>query len=360
MAHSAVKPIWKFSWKPEGYGVTDVILDTSKKTLNSLISFKGSYFRGKEFAANIKSTGNSLTIGYEDRQLTGTEDIILRMVEPKLSQLGNSGVYRMIELASKRTLNTELLLKMNFIADAMNPEDFNQELHQEADVVHKSLTASSITTESLSTSTLHISEGLSGNWGELSEKGITSKGDTLKVGEDVFSKGSITTKESLYFECNSLEQKGKLRYNKDNLLWEIWNPRAKKMVPIITSHVTADKIPIGGIPIIDPNDATSLSFADWFKVDFEKKGLTTKSMEAGPLSSTGKEVTLKEGTTFSIGEHTFKEQNGLLTIDNFVQIDRAKQRLMVGGIIIDKGFMDSIKALQDKVEALEMKTKGKE
>jgi len=357
MAHSAVKPIWKFSWKPEGYGIQDVILNTSKKTLNTLVSFKGSYFRGKEFAANLKESGNSLTIGYEDRTLLGTEDIILRMLEPKLSQLGNSGVYRMIELATKRTLNTEILLKINFIADAMNPEDFNQDPHLEAHVVHKSLTATSVVTGTLSTGTLNISKGLSGNWGELSEKGITSKGSTLKIGEDTFSEGSLTTKKSLYFECNSLEKKGKLRYNKDNLLWEIWNPRSKKMVPIITSHVTADKIPLGGIPVIDPNDATSLSFVDWFNVDLEKKSLSVKNIEAGPLKASGKEVVIAGGTTLILGEHTFKDFEGTLTIDNILQIDKKKERLSIGGVVFDRDLVIFIRDLQTRLAALELKTK---
>ena len=52
MAHSSIKPIWKFSWKPEGYGVEDIILDTSSKPLGSIINLEHTFFRGKEFAAS--------------------------------------------------------------------------------------------------------------------------------------------------------------------------------------------------------------------------------------------------------------------------------------------------------------------
>ena len=181
MAHSSIKPIWKYSWKPEGYGIETFEIDTSASALGSLIKLEHSFFRGKEFTASVGNV--ALTVGWENQNLTGKEDIILRLYDAKLSQLGDSAIFRAFEIVSNRAKVADLTIKVNFIADAIDPAEFGQNLNQESDVIHNTLEA----TESIATPHILVDLAdiklLQGDWGKLSAEEVNLIAPSFKLND---------------------------------------------------------------------------------------------------------------------------------------------------------------------------------
>jgi len=353
MAHSSLKPIWKYSWNPEGYGIVSLVINTKKKTRGSLIPLNHTFFRGKDFAAELES-GSSLNIGYENKPLEGNEDIILRLFDPKLSQLSNTGIYRVLELVSARVLNTTLKIKVNFIADALDPEDLGQVLNQEADVVHKSLTVEDITSENALFRNLKVNSDLSGKWGSFSEEGLKIKGDSLITSSASLEKGVFKTSDPLKIETGSGKEKGRIQYNSESYLWEVWNPRAKKLVPFVVSSLPSNDIPIGGIPFIEGKDLAALSYGDWLKADYVNRTLKVDKIETKDIKITDKTIEIgKTDKVVYIGGHKFQDIEGILNIDDVLFINNAKQEVSINGVVIDKELFKIIKELKLRLEKLE-------
>ena len=356
MPSSAVKPVWKYSWKPEGYGIQEVKVSTQKLKKGSLLFLDHTYFRGKEFAATLEEGNTLLTVGYEDKSTDGNIDIMLRLYDAPLSRLGNSGVYRAIELLSSRVLNTTLVFKVNFIADAINPEDFGQALHKEAEVEHKSLKTSSLETGSAKIESLEVGSDLGGKWGKLSVKGVEFTSEGLKTPSFSLKEAIIQSDNPLVIQCGS--SKGKIQYDDKTFIWEVWNPRAKKMVPFIISSTPADKIKPGSIPYVSGKDPVAQSYHDWFKLDEETKTLHVPHIDFEDVKIEEDSIKISGKKVIYFGKHKLQDMDGVLSIDDVLQINPKTQSISIDGILFDKELFKNIKSLQKEVEELKKMIKG--
>ena len=341
MAHSSIKPIWKYSWKPEGYGEEKIEVDTSAALIGSFIKLPHTFFRGAEFSASLES-GAELTIGYENSTLTGKEDLILRSQDVKLSQLGSSNVYRAIEVASKRAKAKKLILKINFIADAFDPADFGQSLNEEADVKHKSLEASEIRTETLVVSRA-VLDTISGTWGELTPELVRFASSLIVSNGFQYKDGIVTIDKALELSC---AEAGKLRYNPEVYLWEVWNARTKKFVPITFSHESIGDIPANAIPYVSADDKAAQSYNPSFFLD--KNTLHIPSLETEAFHASQKKIDMLTSEITWQG-HTLRIlSDGILDIDNLLQIDKERGIVRIGNVTFDKALLATLRKLEKK------------
>ncbi len=342
MAHSSIKPIWKYTWKPEGYGVETLELDTSASLIGAPLKLEHAYFRGREFAAS--ADGAELSVGYEDKPLTGKEDLILQAYDVRLSQLGDSGIYRVATIASKRAKSKKLIVKVNYIADAIDPEELGQVLNATADVVHNSLTVKKLASDEAAIKTLTASQSLEGDWGSMTVDTCRFTAQGLRI-EGVVELTPDTIDFDKKIPDISVGQKPFLKYDSELHVWETWSPRAEKFLPLMTSRTPIEELIPGSIPMIDSEDLTSLSYTDWFKLDLNKKSLKVPNLETESVSTEEGSIVLKGDSILWQGHSIRVLDDGTLDIDNLLQVNRAQGTVRVGGVIFDKKLLAALKKI---------------
>lgn len=339
--HSSIKPVWKYSWRPEGYGLETIEMDTSSSPIGTLITFDHTFFRGLEFSAQLAS-GTSLTIGYENAALTGKEDLILRAYDAKLSQLCNSGIYRAVEIGSSRARAKKLLIKINFIADAIDPADFGQSLNPQADVIHKSLTAEKITSNEAVIENVIAEKSTTGTWGAITPDKVTLTADSIEAAGIQFTRGTCTLKDPLILETS----KGKLRYNPEILLWEVWNSRSNRYVPITISHEAVEDIPEGGIAVVSGDDKAAQCYQEGFFLKNSELNVPSIKTDAGTF--TKDRIDLQTSEILWNG-HTLRTlSDGTLDIDNLLQVNNTTGTVRIGNVTFNKALLSVLQKLVKK------------
>lgn len=298
-----IKQVWKYSWNPNGYGQESIIVDTSNNKVGDFIKLPRSFFKGSPISALALEAGN-LNIS----SINGSADLLLVNADPMLSSLSPIPIYKNLKINSRRALSTSITLSIVFIADVLEPDLFNQNLNQEADVQHKSITIESATIESatikkIETESISIADILS-----FSKDGISINLSDFKI------KDVTISQDSIHFETEtaSISIPGNyIKYNPEVSTWVTLNKGTEEEVPFVRFY--KKEVPISSIPISNPADLTTLDFVDWLKVDGDTKSIVVDGIKTKKITIDNVDLQVVDGV-IQLGTLRIDSKTGIVSI----------------------------------------------
>lgn len=346
------KANWKYVWNSAGYGPETFEVSTAGKSVGDYFFTPHTYFKGSSVrAARINTEGQKTTLIVGKPEQKPDADIWLENPDQALSELVGSPVYRKLTIKTARALGPKIQITCEFLGDALDPALFNQALHQDADVEHKSLIACTVASE-LGDFKKVEAEELKGFWGEITQELATLKSETLDIGSQIMiSPDKIETQsEALELRTST----GFLKFEPKTKRWHAFNARSKEEVPLVTFFKNLSPDPFYGLPVILASDPGALTFVSWLTIDPSQQKLIATNMEVEKLAIQDF-IELPDNARFKIGDFTIEAKEGSLHIGGSITIN--KDSVKIGALRIDQEFMRTWIDLRADVEKLKEKVK---
>lgn len=300
-----IENIWKLDWSPTGIEET-FSLDTSRKVVGEIVPLKRTFFKGSGIRLT-NPTGQALVVSSKDDRA----DILLYNEEHRLSELVGEPIYQSIRL-NRNAVGTILAVTAVYVADQITSNSFNQELNQDAEVLHYSIDTYITSTREFYTNFARVDDRMELPNGFISRDGVSLRGDTMELGGFTLTPGRITSSAS---DIGLYGKDSHIRFDPKINAWVRKISSTNREAPLLSFLDTA--IPSGGIPLANKGDPTTLTFVDWFKTDPERKTVVVSSLETKTHTTS-----LLDAQSIHIGGHTLSlDLNGQLNIDNALRID---------------------------------------
>lgn len=328
--------IWKYSWNAGGYPAESFEIQTTQKRVGDFVYLPHTFFKGAGFAASIRvsDTVKSLSIGFGDDTST---DLTLADKQTDLSTLAGFDIYRKVRLNTARTCNTVINCTCTFIADAFDPAEFGQSLHQSADVIHKSISVKTATADTAQIQQASV-DTLDGSWGSVSKDHVTFAAEEIRFGQAVLTKDSFGSDDPFTLRSGS----SRIKYDTDLKKWVMTNERSGVDAPIITLYASPDDTPKYSIPVILASDPTSIQFVPWLSISPEDHAVIMERLRVGELRISGTTITSDTGMTLSSGpSNIVLSPDGTITI-GAVRFSSTEQAIKFGDVSINKELINTI------------------
>ncbi len=351
--------LWKFSWNPAGYKIADMPMDITNRKGGDYFSLNHTYFNIKDFNIYTVSSTGSKTYYKCHEKLLATTDFLFDKRDEILSNVAGVSVYSRIKVISTRaTKLTKIFVDCNFLADVIDPSSFNQDLTQDSDVEHKSLTVK----DKIVAPVGHFEE-VKGMWGNINVSSTEIKSTSIKLGNTFLSDSGY-----LIDSAESIVTLGKKNFNisfdEKNMTASL-QVGAKRDGILIRGPKTAQEIPVFGIPVILSDDKTRWGFVPWLTLDPVNKGIKIGSLNVEDnslLTSTSLEIgkTLSI-STIKLNAMSFIDYNRdtgeVSMLDGMIKVNVITRSININGITIDGKLLPSILQLQKDVEYLKARVK---
>lgn len=269
--------IWKYTWKPEGYGLEEVHLDTSKKSVGDTINLPHAYFKAEGFVAYALVNGAYVQLTTGEPNTAGKVDVRLVNRDETLSKSAGANIYAKIKLVRGPAITSNLKIFANFIADTLDMDSFNQDLNQDAEVEHKSLTCS----QNITAKKVHAQNRLVAPNLLITEGEANISTPSIKLGDAGLK--IENTKVTLLSEELTTANGGSLSYDFTMRRWKSFNE------PLITFVGDLTTTPDVGIPIAI-NNPTGYSFVPWFTVDPVNRTVVVEKLRIGNTTLSEEEL----------------------------------------------------------------------
>jgi len=356
------KQIWKFSWNPAGYPIEQFSTSTGTISVNPVIKLQHSYFKIEGFVAyTITKKGTKLFYKCNEIKVAGT-DFLFNEQDITLSTLAGKSIYSSLKMCSSRVENlSNLIIECSYIADVIDADSLNQDLHQEASVEHKHLKVVSLDSKQANIAEIE-SEMISGTWGELTPDSFVLNDSAQINGTNISKNGFEST-----FPVDSLNFG-----NKDfNVSFDVATKTAKLQVGekrggvLFHSLPDISQIPIYGIPVVLSDDRARLNFVPWFSLDPTNKGIKIGSLNIdentlinkGSIDIAKKEV-LCNITLCNDNFLSYNKQTGDVSIfNNLIFMNVITKKVVINGITFSTEFFNSISQMQRDIAFLKERIK---
>lgn len=355
--------LWKYTWNPQGYFETEIKIDLTKKYKNNTFTLNHTFFKSKDCKLyTYTSSGNKKFYNCHE-ELKDNTDFLFSNKDDDLSKLCGSSIYSRIKLISTRVIDlTEVYCDCYFVADAIDPSTFNQDLHQEAEVKHKSLNLTDYLIVPKATINELISNKLSGDWGNINKDNVT-----IKTGINI--NGVYISDTGLLYETSDKnisfgEENYKIEFDKKvkNAFISVGNKRTGLL---FRGPKTLEEVPVFGIPVILGDDKTRWSFVPWFTLDAQNKGIKLGSININDkVIIKDNEVILgKDSDSFVIKLDTYnfitynKALNEVSVLDGAIKINVITKQVSFNNITLDQNFMNTITQMQRDIQDLKRRIK---
>ena len=352
------KQLWKYTWNPQGYLETDIKVDLSKKYKNNTFYLPHTFFHIKDFKLySLQANGNKKFYNCHET-LKDTTDFLFVNKDEDLSKLASIPIYSRVKLISNRVISlTEVFCDCYFVADVIDSALFNQELHQTAEVEHKSLTLSEVLVAP-------VAEVLSlqGDWGTINKDKIELHAET-SINNISIEDSGILMKPS---EKN-------IRFGEENFNVEFdkktknafLSVGAKRKGVMFRGPQEISEIPVVGIPVILSDDRTRFSFVPWLTLDPNNKGI-----QVGAVNINNSTIITENEMLFAMNKDTFSikldthdfllynKKNSLVSFFNgLIKVDLLNKKVSIQDFVIDSNFVTTFNQMKLDIQELKKKIK---
>lgn len=313
--------IWKFSWNPSGYRLTNQELSTIGFSKGHQFSLSHTFFSISDFFIYYMAGSSKRYLKCHTSVLADT-DILFIGKDESLSALLGKDVFSRIELVSDKSIGKALFYDYTAHCDVITFDSLGQELHKTADVEHKSITVQKVSTVKLSSEETATNK-VEGEFGNISKDKVTFLGE-LDSKDCSLSKNGVLLKEveKLFKIGNEFFN---ISFNRDKEVAFLQTGEEKEGV-LFRGPNKIENVPVYGIPVILPDDPSRIAFVPWLSIDPNAEGIKIGS------------INIKDKTFITDTEaHFFKDSSkGLITISGkpFVEYDLSvNECYLFGGII---------------------------
>ncbi|HNQ19607.1 MAG TPA: hypothetical protein PKI46_00940 [Bacteroidales bacterium] len=361
---SITKQIWKYTWNPQGYFEEKIKIDLSKKHKNNTFSLNHTFFKGKDLALySILETGEKKFYSCKNN-MKDKPDFILTDLEEELSKLAGTPIYSKIKVISNRAIQlNEVFCDAYFVADTIDSKSFNQELNQEADVEHNSLSLKDYLLVPKATIDELISNSISGDWGELNKKNIKFNLDTININNTSVSDKGISIEDSetnIKFGSDSYA----LEFDKNKGIAKFIIGKNREGI-VIRGPKTLNDIPVFGIPVILEDDKTKLSFVPWLVLNPEKKGIKLGSLAINDSTYISDDYIMlgkdRSSLTIDLDEinlllYVHREKT-ISLFDGALKVNLTTKEITFNNVTINDTFLKDFYRMQKDIQFLKNKIK---
>lgn len=338
---------WKYKWNPAGYGEETIELSLVGFKKGDCISLPHTYFKWNPIKAEMGS--QSLVFNVTDDNC----DFMFYNKQVELSGLTGTLVFSQLKICSDRVLSQLITFHVTFLGDEFDPEWLNQYLHQDADVIHKSITATTVISSPLAyIKGIRNLSKLDGEFGEISKDSLTFVSPSLKVSNTELTQGSLKFGDTAYSIGND---KASIIYDdtKKSFLLKIGaNVSGTILKGLLNTQNTALHI-----PFIAFDDPTRIAVLPWLKVIPDKKALYSEQILFGKASYINEnELVIKEQKDYSIKVDDFeiiKKQDNLLIVGNSIVIDLITKSVKINSLPITELYINNVFSLVNKIKEQE-------